>query len=69
MSACAEDELSFEGNRLGFFTDALLQVWEESREPLSFSDLTIEVNARTPASQTPACEPLSARWENEVMPF
>ncbi len=68
IAACGESELAFEGPRLGWFTDALLQVWEK-QPMLPFADLAHEVNLRTPRVQTPFCSPLSLSWANGRMPF
>lgn len=68
IGACAENELAFEGPQLGWFTDALLQVWE-AKPGLSFKELSREVDQRTPDCQTPFCAPLSLPWQVEAMPF
>jgi len=68
IAACRESELAFEGPTLGYFTDALLQVWQ-AMPGLSFEALEREVNSRTPGCQTPTCESLSLPGQFTHMPF
>lgn len=68
LAACRESELAFEGPELGYFTDALLQVWARHKE-LPFAELESRVDLKTPNCQTPNCAPLSRPGRFTHMPF
>jgi hypothetical protein len=58
LASCRADELSYEGTVLGFFTDALVQAWEEGTSS-DYEALTVRINQLTPAFQTPNLKPIS----------
>lgn len=61
MSGCQDNQVSLDGERNGLFTAKLLEVWDGGAFQGSYRQLTTQILARMPPSQSPRLFPTGRR--------